>query len=558
MRIFVSYSRIDRALARDLVRRLRDRFRHAEVWYADSLSNGYGGWAETLRQIAACDIFICLLSQDAVESPYCQAELEEALQQGKCILPVVIRAGTPVPASLRQYPLVDLSRPNVLGGITADGLADLRGAIARILAARAGSPPGRGPVSPGAAPAPVRARRQGGGGRGRLWALGMALLALVALIALVAALHDRSDREATPTVTLVAVIPDIRPSPPPETATAAPTATQPLTPGPTAKSSTPVETRATATLAPTDRPSPTPTASRTPTAPPTLPRTADRMGTSQPTETLTITPTGTPTPTPARLAGTPVVESLGGVPLVYVPAGCFLMGSDDGDPDERPVHRVCLSAFWIGRTEVTNAQYAACVDEGGCLPLADRRYASDPAYADHPAVGVTWEQADAYAAWLSATTGESFRLPTEAQWEYAARGPESRLYPWGETFDGTRLNYCDVNCPSDGRDSAYDDGYARTAPAGRYSPAGDSWVGAADLAGNVWEWTADWYSAGYYASLPDGARDPAGPEAGQMRVLRGGSWYLDRRLCRSADRYGNRPGYWYWSVGFRVARPADS
>jgi formylglycine-generating enzyme required for sulfatase activity len=145
----------------------------------------------------------------------------------------------------------------------------------------------------------------------------------------------------------------------------------------------------------------------------------------------------------------PIVQEINGVPMVYVPEGCFPMGSGrwevgyvcrryvPGNPecrqwfrDEMPQHEVCLSAFWIGLTEVTNAQYAACVNAGAC-ESPDCRYIDDPAYADHPVVCVDWYRATTYAEWLSDVTGQAFGLPTEAQWDYAARGPMGNAYPWG-------------------------------------------------------------------------------------------------------------------------------
>jgi len=232
-----------------------------------------------------------------------------------------------------------------------------------------------------------------------------------------------------------------------------------------------------------------------------------------------------------------------------VPAGCLMMGSTGGDPDEQPVHRVCLRAFWIGQTEVTNAQYRACVEAGGCTPPADRSGYDSPAQAGYPVADVSWEQAAAYARWFGGS------LPTEAQWEYAARGPEGWLFPWGPAFDGSRLNFCDQPCSVAWRDETAWDGYAGLAPVGTYR-GGASWVGALDLAGNAWEWTADWYGETYYATLPDGAWDPSGPPAGTLRVLRGGSWFNDWRSVRASYRGWLDPEYLHPSLGFRVALPA--
>ncbi|NDJ78429.1 MAG: formylglycine-generating enzyme family protein [Chloroflexi bacterium] len=248
------------------------------------------------------------------------------------------------------------------------------------------------------------------------------------------------------------------------------------------------------------------------------------------------------TPTPG-----PDVRAIAGVPFVYVPAGCFMIGSADGDPDELPRREVCLSAYWIGQTEVTNAQYRRCVGAGVCAPPHDQTFYDDPAYADHPVVFVDWFQAEAFAAWIGGG------LPTEAQWEYAARGPESRDYPWGENFDGTRLNWCDSACGYGWRASGWDDGYSGTAPVGSY-PDGASWVDALDMVGNVWEWTADAYDPDYYATLPDGALDPVSAATVEWRTVRGGSYASSRQYVRAASRDWDSPNLRFVVMGFRVVR----
>jgi formylglycine-generating enzyme required for sulfatase activity len=236
--------------------------------------------------------------------------------------------------------------------------------------------------------------------------------------------------------------------------------------------------------------------------------------------------------------------------MVKVPAGCFMMGSDTEDAygDEQPVHEVCLSAFWISQTEVTNAQYRQCVDAGVCespYTVYERCHYADAGYENHPIVCVNWHQAQAYAEWLGG------RLPTEAQWEYAARGPASQVYSWGGVFDGVRLNFCDVNCEYDWRDENWDDGYTETAPVGGY-PAGASWVGALDMSGNAWEWAADWYGEHYYATLAPGVLDPTGPADGEYRVTRGGSFANTSRLVRASGRDGLTSSRHLDNRGFRI------
>jgi formylglycine-generating enzyme required for sulfatase activity len=224
--------------------------------------------------------------------------------------------------------------------------------------------------------------------------------------------------------------------------------------------------------------------------------------------------------------------------MVYVPAGEFEMGSTEGHDDEEPVHTVALDAFWLDRTEVTNAQWALCVAAGACRASA---YADDSRFngATQPVVGVSWEDAAAYAAWVGG------RLPTEAEWEYAARGPESLVYPWGNEWETGLANCWERDCQ---------DGYEYTAPVGSF-PEGASWVGAVDLTGNVWEWVADRYGA-YPSSRQV---NPTGPASGDPRVLRGGSFSGLQYITRCAFRNGGSPNVRGGYGGFRVvvapARP---
>jgi formylglycine-generating enzyme required for sulfatase activity len=235
--------------------------------------------------------------------------------------------------------------------------------------------------------------------------------------------------------------------------------------------------------------------------------------------------------------------------MVHVPAGEFEMGSTQGHDDEAPVHTVALDAFWIDQTEVTNAQFAAFLneegnqDEGGVtwLDLADKdclieRSGGDfqpkSGYSDHPVIEVTWYGAVAYCEWAGA------RLPTEAEWEYAARGPQGHMYPWGDD-DPT----CDL--------AQYGGCTGNTVPVGSL-PDGASWCGALDMAGNVWEWVADWYDSAYYKRSPP--ENPTGPSSGEYRVLRGGSWGINPSVVRSAFRIRGYPDVSGISVGFRCAR----
>ena len=262
-------------------------------------------------------------------------------------------------------------------------------------------------------------------------------------------------------------------------------------------------------------------------------------------------------------AGNTRVREIDGMAMVYVPAGDFLMGSTAADIDavmavcgdclrpwfsgEQPQHTVYLDAFWMDRLEVTNAQYQGCVDHGVCNAS---RYRNDSQFGapDQPVLGVSWHDADTYCRWAEA------RLPTVAEWEKAAswdpeRG-EKRLYPWGDEFDGRLVSFCDVNCAYDWRDSTVDDGYSWTAPVGSY-PGGASPCGALDMAGNVWEWVADWYGDGYYGLSP--TQNPGGPATGEFRVLRGCSWNCDSWRLRAAGRLLGGPSNRNYIAGFRCA-----
>jgi eukaryotic-like serine/threonine-protein kinase len=227
-----------------------------------------------------------------------------------------------------------------------------------------------------------------------------------------------------------------------------------------------------------------------------------------------------------------------GTPSVEVPAGSFLMGSDTGAPDERPVHRVSGSTFVIDRYEVTNARYAACVRAGACSAPALLSSFKRPEYfgalefSDYPVIHVSWGQAATFCSWAGG------RLPTEAEWERAARGTaDSRTFPWGDgPPDCNKANF--AGCVGD------------TDRVGR-RPAGQSPYGVFDMAGNVWEWTADWYEAGYYSRSPD--QDPTGPDMGHMKVMRGGCWVSGTSSLRSTCRKAELPDLWAPNVGFRCA-----
>jgi len=251
-----------------------------------------------------------------------------------------------------------------------------------------------------------------------------------------------------------------------------------------------------------------------------------------------------------------------------VPAGPFMMGSDDGDEDERPAHVVEVDVFEIGVQPITNAEYARFVRESGHrapsvheLPLVvtagslEReeifRRTSEP-YAwtdgqpprdrlDHPVTMVRWDDAQAYCEWLSSATRRQFRLPTEAEWEKTCRGglPGQR-YPWGERFDQSMVNFLEeaANRAKHGTMPC------RAYPANAY--------GVFDIVGNVWEWVHDWYAADAYSSAP--RANPAGPDGGSLRIVRGGGWLsADVRMLRCSHRHKVPPDTYSYAIGFRVA-----
>ncbi len=284
-----------------------------------------------------------------------------------------------------------------------------------------------------------------------------------------------------------------------------------------------------------------------------------------------------PSPTPALGIGSTMITQSDGMEYVYVPAGEFLMGSSNDDAmaldNEKPQHRVQLDGFWIARYEVTNAVFARFVEETGYLtdaetsgfgwvfdqstgrwnqtPEIDWQHPYGPesdlqGLMDHPVVHVSWNDALAYCQWAGC------RLPTEAEWEKAARGVEGGMYPWGNTsVAGNLLNFADRNLAVDWADNDADDGYQYTAPVGTY-PAGASPYGVMDMAGNVWEWTADWYGESFYAESQ--LENPTGPGSGSTDVLRGGSWNGDAQYVRTAIRIHGPADYRRGSTGFRPAR----
>lgn len=278
----------------------------------------------------------------------------------------------------------------------------------------------------------------------------------------------------------------------------------------------------------------------------------------------------------AALAFSPVASQSASVDdgygeLVFVPAGPFLMGDDAGvgEPRERPAHTVELDAFYIAKYETTNAQWKRFLEDPGyqdtrfwpdgrVVPIEQIPYWTQPTNhggatpdsANYPVIGVNWDAAVAYCRWLSAKTGKTYRLPTEAEWEKAARGADGRRYPWGDTIDHDVANFVGSQSYDTVMPVGYFDGSRR---GDHQTRSNASPYGAFDMAGNVMEWTADWYSRDYYASSP--SRNPTGPETGAYRVIRGGAFNLDPSELRTSGRTAAWPSFKaHRMVGFRVAR----
>lgn len=212
--------------------------------------------------------------------------------------------------------------------------------------------------------------------------------------------------------------------------------------------------------------------------------------------------------------------------MALIPGGTFMMGSDDGDQDEQPAHEVVISPFYLDIHEVTIAQYRRFIEATGRpAPLF---WHPDLDRPDDPVVGVSWFDANDYAAWLGK------RLPTEAEWEFAARGGSAGArYPWGDSPDRDAANYASFGI----------------VPVKSFPPNG---FGLHDMAGNVWEWCSDWYDRDFYRRGP--MHNPQGPFEGALKVLRGGAWYCTEDAVRSSNRYYAAPQTQDFSMGFRCAQ----
>jgi len=667
-RIFISYSRADKSQIEKLVKLLRRVRRDDTFWYDGEITGGDDWWALILSEINACDVFMYLLSNDSVESDYCQAEFREALRLHKICLPVIVRPKTQInklPADLQ--PEVSKRHWVNLENGTDDSVAlsELYAALGdRIRNIPASVPMPLNPIPVMQPQVTLNMRRPSKNNSRTVLVGGMIAIVLLLAIALVFILGNSNNAgNATPEATTqVAMVTDEPSATPSLTNTAAPSDTpivEPsLTPAPTDTpsatiTSTPSETpSATITPTPSDTPTQpdpldvaaqiiqtenagtetqialdmtatailwTPTftpdvtqtfaiqtqmaqqaidtavatlrtatqsareteiaLSFTPTYTPTATPTITFTPTHTPTNTLTPsnTPTHTPTPSatptlsPERLALTPVARNedwiphereIGGVMMVLVPAGSFVMGSTPEEIDraynqcveiygsgscsrdyyEREARngdntQTFTAPFWIDKYEVSQAQFAQLNGE----KANNNAFTGD----ELPVENITWFEAQAYCE------SRGGRLPTEAEWEYVARGPNGFIYPWGDEFDGTRTNFCDENCTYDRRYTSADDGYVNTAPVNLY-PDGASWVGAYQMSGNVWEWTLSIYDEYPYSASNESINDNS-----SARVLRGGSWLNYLTDVRSVDRGRYDPTGRGSDVGLRCVRSQE-
>jgi toxoflavin biosynthesis protein ToxD len=244
--------------------------------------------------------------------------------------------------------------------------------------------------------------------------------------------------------------------------------------------------------------------------------------------------------------------------MIHIPAGIATLGTSDEQIDvmvnqyiwaqewaendmfqiEQPQHKIQLPEFEIARFPITNSEYYIFIyNTGYRIPKGWMGLYYLEGQGSHPVTWVSWQDAQAYIRWLNDSAGSNYRLPTEAEWERAARGDDNRMYPWGDTFDPWRCN-------------TDESGKRGTTEVGNYSPGGDSPLGVADMVGNVWEWTSTLIQP-YPYQADDGREDP---KSDAKRVARGGAWYYSHKLARCSAREGMLPNFISSSIGFRLAR----
>ncbi len=498
-RIFISYSRADKMFVNEFVPLLRKVYGNDSVWFDDDIHGGSNWWQMILSEVADCELFVYLASNDSLASPYCQAEFREALRLHKQILPVIVRPKTDYPgdvpgdleAVLHRTQYVDMSK----GFGVSEAHTNLHAAVHRLL--EQAQSVALAPLSPepvGEPDVPDKPPAQSMSLDRRITIVAaLVIIVVVAAVILSGIGGSGGDGQETPTATTGVVV-----------------------------------------LSPTDTPSYTPTLDAIAAAQATndveatvnAARTQIYIDGLTATATLwTDTPTPTVNPTPGYSSDNPITANdqwmvvsrdFNGVEMVLVPAGCFMMGSEDGY-NESPAHEQCFDdPFWVDRYEVTNEQYGS-----------SGWWSED----NLPRESVNWFNARAHCERRGA------RLPTEAEWEYAARGPDNLIYPWGDTFVSDRAVYS----------SSSGD---RTREVGS-RPRGMSWVGAHDMSGNVWEWVSSIYRE--YPYNNSWWRE-SNSDTDSLRVLRGGSWDNNESNLRSADRSRLAPSVTSNLGGIRCAR----
>ena len=257
----------------------------------------------------------------------------------------------------------------------------------------------------------------------------------------------------------------------------------------------------------------------------------------------------------AAKAEAPYVDPSTGMELLLIKGGCFAMGDSagGGDPNERPVHEACVSDFYLGKTEVTNDQFKQ-FDAKHSSGISDGVTLDD---GKQPVVNVSWEDAVAYAKWLSQKSGQSYRLPTEAEWEYAARAGSKQSRFWGDTPDEAckYANVADLTAKKQRPKWTTffcDDHFMVAAPVGSFLANG---YGLSDMMGNVWEWCEDVYNSEAYGKLPKD--NPVYGGSGEYHVMRGGGWSNGPLGIRSSHRVGLSPDFGHHALGFRLVKTAQ-
>ena len=506
-RIFISYTRRDKSTAQTYVEELRMMYEHHDVWYDNSLHGGEDWWRHILRQIDACDVFIFLISNRSLQSYYCQQEIQYAVEQNKQILPVMINsrvnlnnAPPPIQRVINRLQYIETYRLSQGRQVT-----QLLASVNRLLDRAQAAPEQRTETYEVGGNVDAQYANFGGtinihnppsmsdpGGNN-------SVLIAIALIGAAGTIF----------AALIGVV------------------------GPSVIDRTPA--------------------------------TQDPY-----TEIITLA---------SNFSGgntdwTPQVWTFADDPasaeMVIVPVGSFEMGSPTNesghDSDEVSHPQQVATPYFIDRYEVTNAEFVNFMnnhpdatdnrsddefeyidtdDEDARIQQNGGTWEVLPGYDNHPVTEVTWFGARDYCDWRGGS------LPAELQWEYAASGPSNWVYPWGNSFNGDIVNYCDINCESNWADADVDDGYENTAPVGSYENA--SWVGAYDMSGNVWEWVSSLYED-YPYDLNDGREEDTGSRTDVRRVFRGGGFSLTSLNLRSANRSDGDPDGTLNGLGFRCAR----